>query len=464
MTNHSPPPDAANLDKLSKAAAKLGYEIVDISGFLEMIDEQSGAQLVAVRSLTQNAATVTNAAQTVARVSETLRETASSTRNVTEDTLERLRKADETSQSMASWVQTLSERTTSVKSTVDAVGKNNQQIAAVARQVNTLAINAKIEAARAGDAGRGFSVVADAINDLSRQTGDAAVQISENLQTMTSWVMSVSQEAQDVAEQATQLLEMAQLNNGSLTTLMEAVNGTHEKAELISTEAGNMQKTLQDFGPSLKAMDDSVRATTDGITQATQRVHSLIDTSEAIVQGTAAMGATGDDSAFITFVQSAAKQISDLFDQAITAGRITEGALFDSTYTPIPGTNPEQQMTPFTEFTDSILPQIQEPALDVDDKVIFCAAVDTNGYLPTHNRKFSQPQGPDPVWNTANCRNRRIFDDRVGLKAGRNTEPFLVQVYRRDMGGGTFVMMKDISAPIFARGRHWGGLRFAVKF
>jgi methyl-accepting chemotaxis protein len=89
--------------------------------------------------------------------------------------------------------------------------------------------------------------------------------------------------------------------------------------------------------------------------------------------------------------------------------------------------------------------------------------VDRNGYLPTHNRKYSQPQGADPVWNNANCRNRRIFNDRTGLRAGRNTEPFLLQTYRRDMGGGQFVMMKDISAPIIVQGRHWGGLRIGYR-
>jgi methyl-accepting chemotaxis protein len=95
--------------------------------------------------------------------------------------------------------------------------------------------------------------------------------------------------------------------------------------------------------------------------------------------------------------------------------------------------------------------------------VVFSAAVDDRGYLPTHNLKFSLPQGPDVVWNTANSRNRRIFDDRVGLKAGQSREPFLMQVYRRDMGGGEFVMMKDLSAPITVNGRHWGGLRLAYK-
>jgi methyl-accepting chemotaxis protein len=121
-------------------------------------------------------------------------------------------------------------------------------------------------------------------------------------------------------------------------------------------------------------------------------------------------------------------------------------------------------MATFTAMTDRLLPPIQEPLLALSPAVVFCAAVDVNGYLPTHNRAFSHPQRPgDPVWNAANCRNRRIFADRVGLSAGRNTRPFLLQSYRRDMGGGTFALMKDVSAPIFVQGRHWGGLRLAYR-
>ena len=41
-----------------------------------------------------------------------------------------------------------------------------------------------------------------------------------------------------------------------------------------------------------------------------------------------------------------------------------------------------------------------------------------------------------------------MFNDRVGLAAGRSQKPFLVQIYRRDMGGGKFALMKDVSAPI----------------
>jgi methyl-accepting chemotaxis protein len=94
---------------------------------------------------------------------------------------------------------------------------------------------------------------------------------------------------------------------------------------------------------------------------------------------------------------------------------------------------------------------------------VFCAAVDRNGYLPTHNLKFSKQQGSDPVWNNANCRNRRIFNDPVGLRSGANRESFVIQLYRRDMGGGQFIMMKDVSAPIWIKNRHWGGFRMGYK-
>jgi methyl-accepting chemotaxis protein len=120
-------------------------------------------------------------------------------------------------------------------------------------------------------------------------------------------------------------------------------------------------------------------------------------------------------------------------------------------------------MTRFVTFTDRKLPAIQEPLLQADTRIAFCAAVDRNGFLPTHNLKYSKQQGSDPAWNSANCRNRRLFTDRTGLSAGQSTRPFLLQTYRRDMGGGNFVLMKDVSAPITVRGRHWGGFRIGFK-
>src|SRR5262245_6481006 len=66
--------------------------------------------------------------------------------------------------------------------------------------------------------------------------------------------------------------------------------------------------------------------------------------------------------------------------------------------------------------------------------------LDRNGFLPVHNKIYSQPQRPgDVAWNTANSRNRRIFNDPAGLAAARNLRSYLIQSYARDMRNGNTV-------------------------
>ncbi len=158
-----------------------------------------------------------------------------------------------------------------------------------------------------------------------------------------------------------------------------------------------------------------------------------------------------------------AGMIAALFAGAIKDGEISEADLFDVNYLPLPNTNPVQYCNKALDFLERRLPEIQEPILALDPVIVFSAAVDRNGYLPVHNRKYSAPQGTDPVWNNANSRNRRIFDDVTGLMAGRNVQKVLSQTYPRDFGGGRVELIKDISAPIMVGGKHWGGLRMGAK-
>ncbi len=170
------------------------------------------------------------------------------------------------------------------------------------------------------------------------------------------------------------------------------------------------------------------------------------------------------DARFTDAARDAAARIAAMFEQALAAGDITEAALFDTDYQPIAGSNPPQHTTGTSALADRLLPAIQEPLLSLDPRVVFAVAVDRNGYLPTHNTRFSQPQRPaDPVWNAANSRQRRIFNDRAGLAAARSTRNFMVQSYERDMGNGLKMLMKEADAPIRIAGRHWGGFRLAYE-
>ena len=158
----------------------------------------------------------------------------------------------------------------------------------------------------------------------------------------------------------------------------------------------------------------------------------------------------------------AANDISRLLESLIERGSLSREDLFDNDYTPIDGTDPQQYRTRFLAALEDALPPIQEPLLAGDARMVFCAAVDRNGYLPVHNRKYSLAQRPgEKAWNTANSRNRRIFDDRAGLASARNVRPYLIQIYPRDMGNGVTVMVREIDAPIRVFGKHWGGFRTA---
>ncbi|MBV9559358.1 MAG: methyl-accepting chemotaxis protein [Bradyrhizobium sp.] len=166
----------------------------------------------------------------------------------------------------------------------------------------------------------------------------------------------------------------------------------------------------------------------------------------------------------VTRALEAGTTLNRTFEEAVASRAISIDELFDTHYVEIQGTNPAQYRTKFLDWADRALPAFQEAFLAKDPRMTFCAMVDRNGYLPVHNKIYSHPQRPgDVAWNTANSRNRRIFNDPAGLAAATNRRAFLIQSYARDMGGGSTVMMREIDVPVRVRGRHWGGFRTAYK-
>ncbi|MFG3597557.1 methyl-accepting chemotaxis protein [Bradyrhizobium sp. RDI18] len=171
-----------------------------------------------------------------------------------------------------------------------------------------------------------------------------------------------------------------------------------------------------------------------------------------------------DNTEAVTRAMEAGAALKKIFENGIDSGAISMEDMFDTNYVEIAGSNPVQYRTKILDWADRALPPFQEAFLARDKRMAFCAMIDTNGYLPVHNKIYSHPQRPgDITWNTANSRNRRIFNDPAGLAAGRNQRAYLIQSYARDMGNGNMVMMREIDVPIRVRGRHWGGFRTAYR-
>jgi methyl-accepting chemotaxis protein len=169
------------------------------------------------------------------------------------------------------------------------------------------------------------------------------------------------------------------------------------------------------------------------------------------------------DAAWIALAGGVAQHATDALERAVKQAEISSDDLFDVEYSPVPSTDPQQVTALHTALAERLFPNLIEPPLGRDSSVVFCAIADRNGYIAAHNKKYSETQRPgDRTWNMAHARNRRIFDDRAGILAARCRKP-IVQTYARDLGGGTIVLLKEIDAPIMVNGRHWGGVRLAVK-
>ena len=325
-------------------------------------------------------------------------------------------------------------------------------ITQIALQTRLVAFNATVEAKRAGEAGAGFAVVAEAVKDLAAKVEQSSKLIMSTVTQLDARIDSLAASITDNKDAATH-----SAFHQALAQVEASVN------EIAAATQRNLQ-TCQAVTTEVATVAASVAANAETLKRVNANTRSFLQASEALAEITNDCGAVTTDTPFIEAVQRGAARLSQALEQAVAERRISMADLFDEKYVPVPGSNPAQVMTRFVALTDELFPPVQEELLAFDPKVIFCAAVDRNGFLPTHNLKFSQPQGADPVWNAANARNRRIFNDRTGLAADRNERRFLLQTYRRDMGGGQRVLMKDLSAPIIVQGRHWGGLRLAYSF
>ncbi|MBA1145597.1 methyl-accepting chemotaxis protein [Ectothiorhodospiraceae bacterium WFHF3C12] len=452
------------IQQVSERTSRLGVELVDIAGDVDAVNKRVNRQAEAFERLRGIAESMSEANKTVDEsvrnaqsVAAAASEDVQTSRDATERSIEDIRH-------LAERVSGMESKLGSLEDALERVRKVANGIAGIAKQTNLLALNATIEASRAGEAGRGFGVVAEEVKQLAKQTADATADINSTLEGLSDQVRGIIDQGGESTQQAHRVQECTHSLQGVMETVGRAMDEVNTESTRIADAVGNIDRHCEQTVEGLTELASEVTESATSLDSASDRVSRLLGFTEEMINITNQSDVDTVDRPYVEKAMATAAEISRVFEAALAKGEITESELWDRELQPIEGTDPPQYLTRYTAFTDRVLPPIQEPVHDGDETIAACCAIDDHCYIATHAKKVSQPQRPDdPVWNAANSRNRRVFDDRVGRNAAANTQPFLLQAYRRDMGGGVFVLSRDASAPIYVNGRHWGALRVLYR-
>lgn len=235
--------------------------------------------------ISQVAAAINEMSSTAAEVANNASDTAEAAHKASEEGKNGMANANENKQRMGSLTGQIDTATGVIRQLDEQALQINSILSTIqdiAEQTNLLALNAAIEAARAGEQGRGFAVVADEVRALSKRTHDATGEIQtmiETLQKQTQNAVSIMDKSKTLTNDTA---ESAQIVTNSLSAIAEAINDISSRAQSIAEASREQHSATDEISRIATAIQDASDHLSENVAQATDQSGELHEVSEEI--------------------------------------------------------------------------------------------------------------------------------------------------------------------------------------
>ena len=253
-TMHHLADDALSLASSSEQLHGLSDHIATAS---EQVVAQSITVATAGEEMVATTTDIANNCQVAASNSEATKQTTLSGMEVVRVTVQGIRQRSEKTKQDAESVTALGQRT-------EQIGSIVATIQAIAAQTNLLALNAAIEAARAGEHGRGFAVVADEVRALAARTTHSTQEISDMIRTIQQEARAATESMDSSVAEMEQVAQEAEKLVSTLDEILHQVNDVNMQITQIATAAEEQSATTAEISSNMTQITSVVQDMSQG--------------------------------------------------------------------------------------------------------------------------------------------------------------------------------------------------------
>ena len=433
--------------RVASGVATIGYQMKQVVAIANAQHKQTSSIVGASNAVARSVDAVSQSSRTISESADRNAQEAEVAYGELEQSVQSSRATVQEMERFAQTIESLMKQTSQVLATAGLIND-------ISDQTNLLALNAAIEAARAGEAGRGFAVVADEVRKLANNAKDAANQISSGMKSMGDIVSATRTGSNATLEHSRQAAEISERSSvrfqvmtadlagiaESIADIERQINDIAQQATLISGQAVQIESGTKDLA-------DQVEQSSNTALQVGQETEAVIE-----ILGRYILGNTTFDRIF--------QQVRDYkADMERRLESLAQRAdLWSDSYREVPNTNPQKFETSWDKAFEQEMTAFFDEMLKLADGTAYAIVVNMDGYAAAHNSMCSQPLTGNYQVDFVKSRYKRKFTDAGAVRAGQNTKPFLLQTYVRDTGE----VLCDLSMPVMLQNRRWGTLRIGI--